>query len=508
MPCGHVCTVRLPGPLSWSKNLRRPRRHTAAVWYNLHMVCFTSFARRIFPRAVVILCLLLLAAGCNYHGRIKRGIYQTPSFDDKIEARVMVVADKYIQHSFTFKDRNLTPINAYIIRVDDGAAVAAADALGTLFSEVDVNLYKYRRNYDYIAELDYKVEEDNDSFYRPEAENGLIFFRKYIVPKFHTYVILTLRDPHTRQPIIQLAEDRVSYLSFNNTAIGIYWLNKMTLSLLFPVMAPAYTSAAGNSIRKTLEEDLRACLRRIMKNLEENRVLFMPGQSAGHPRNDGPYRKLLEKTLYVETPAGHGTGFFISPNGYFITNAHVVENYRDARYYLYEDLPIDPHRAEPPFRYARVVKVNHARDLALLKAEGNFPYFKLDSDRSHYKTGENVLALGNPKTEQFSVTKGIISALKSNNGLDVIQTDAAISSGNSGGPLVLQKTGEVVGVNQKVIKPHLAENIGFAITAFEVKRTLDIDQPIDEEKLRREEVLSLPQTRRAPEDMYQNEKIM
>ena len=115
------------------------------------MVCFSSFARRLFPCAVVILCLL--AAGCNYHGRLKRGIYKTPDFDDKIEARVMVVADKYLQHSFTFKDRNLTPINSYVIRVDDGAAVAAADALGTLFSEVDVDLYKYRHNYDYIAEL-------------------------------------------------------------------------------------------------------------------------------------------------------------------------------------------------------------------------------------------------------------------------------------------------------------------------------------------------------------------
>ena len=470
------------------------------------MVCFSSFARRLFSGAVVILCLL--AAGCNYHGRLKRGIYKTPDFDDKIEARVMVVADKYLQHSFTFKDRNLTPINSYVIRVDDGAAVAAADALGTLFSEVDVDLYKYRHNYDYIAELDYLVDEETDSFYRPEVEDGFLWLRKYIVPKFHTYVILTLRDPHTRQPVIQLHNDELSYLSFNNTAIGLYWANKVTFSLLFPVLAPAYTSAAGGSIRKTLEEDLRSCLRNIMKDLEENRVLFTPGQSAGHPRNDGRYRKLLEKTLYVETPSGHGSGFFISPDGYFITNAHVVGNYRDVRYYLYEDLPIDPQRAEPPFRYARVVKVNHARDLALLKAEGKFPYFKLDSDRSHYKTGATVWALGNPKTEQFTVTEGIISALKNKNGLDVIQTDAAISQGNSGGPLVLRETGEVIGVNQSGIKPELAENISFSITAFEVKRTLGIDQPIDEEKLRREEILSLPQTRRSPEDMYQNEKIM
>ena len=448
------------------------------------MVCFTTFTRRLLPCAAVVLCLL--AAGCNYHGRMKRGIYQTPAFDHKIQARVMVVGDKYIQPSFTFKDRNLTPVNSYIIRVDDGAAVAAADALGTLFSTVDVNYYKYRQDYDYIAELDYRVDEEDETFYRPHAENGFWWFKKYRVPRFHTYVTLTLRNPHSRQPIIQLSQDRLSYLTFNNTAVGIYWLNKMTLSLLFPVIAPAYTSAAGNSIRKTLEKDLRACLQNIMTDLEENRILFAPGQQASLARNDGPYKYLLEKTLYVETPAGHGTGFFISPSGYFITNAHVVKNYRDVRYYLYGDLPVTPRRAEPPFRYARVVRVNHARDLALVKAEGKFPYFTLDGDRSHYQTGEPVLALGNPKTEQFTVTKGIISAVKNHNGLDVIQTDAAISSGNSGGPLVLVKTGQVIGVNQQVIRPDLAENIGFSISAFEVMRTLGITQPLDEKTLRRE----------------------
>ena len=448
------------------------------------MVCFTTFTRRLLPCAAVVLCLL--AAGCNYHGRMKRGIYQAPAFDHKIQARVMVVGDKYIQPSFTFKDRNLTPVNSYIIRVDDGAAVAAADALGTLFSTVDVNYYKYRQDYDYIAELDYRVDEEDETFYRPHAENGFWWFKKYRVPRFHTYVTLTLRNPHSLQPIIQLSQDRLSYLTFNNTAVGIYWLNKMTLSLLFPVIAPAYTSAAGNSIRKTLEEDLRACLQNIMTDLEENRILFAPGQQASLARNDGPYKYLLEKTLYVETPAGHGTGFFISPSGYFITNAHVVKNYRDVRYYLYGDLPVTPRRAEPPFRYARVVRVNHARDLALVKAEGKFPYFTLDGERSHYQTGEPVLALGNPKTEQFTVTKGIISAVKNHNGLDVIQTDAAISSGNSGGPLVLAKTGQVIGVNQQVIRPDLAENIGFSISAFEVMRTLGITQPLDEKTLRRE----------------------
>ena len=466
------------------------------------MVCLKKCLRRILSGAMLV-CVLFIV-GCNYHGRLKRGFYKTPSFDDKIEASVMVAADKFIQHSFTFKDDNLTPINSYIIRVDDGAAVAAADALGTLFSRVEVNSYALRSQYDYTAELDYKVTEENDYESRLYADEGFLWVRNYRFPKFHTFVTLTLRDPQTRLPVIKLSASRTSYLKFSNTAMGAYWLNRITFSLLFPVIAPAYTSAAGGSIRKTLEDDLRFCLRKIMKELDENRVLFRPGYSAAMHRNDSRYRKWLEKTVYIETPQGHGSGFFISPDGYLITNAHVVGKNRDVRYYLYEDLPFEPRRAEPPFRYARLVKINHARDLALLKAEGKFPYFKLDADRSHYQTGASVLVLGSPQEEYFSVTEGIISTLKNDNGVDTIQTDAAVNAGNSGGPLVLRATGQVIGVNTQSYKPTLADGIHFAISAFEIKRTLGIDQPLDEEKLRREEIHARPSTPRDTGNMYQD----
>lgn len=438
---------------------------------------------------------MLFSAGCNYHGRLKRGIYKTPSFDDKIDARVLVVSDQFIQNTFTFKDYNLTPVNAYVIRMDDGGAVAAADALATLFSRVDVDEYRFRRHYDYLAELDYHVQERGEERFELASNERYLWVRKYWAPQFYTTVTLTLRNPHTREAVIKLDAERLSYLEFNNAATGIHWFNQLTFSLLFPVIAPVYTQTAGASIRKTLERDLRSCLREIMRDMEENRILFARGQES-FPRNDHKYRELLSKTTYVETPDGHGSGFFISEDGYMITNAHVVGKERDVRFYLYEDLPIEPRRAEPPFRYARVVKVNRSRDLALLKAEGKFPYFELDDDRSHYKTGETVFALGNPEYEYWTVTQGIISALKNDNGIDTIQTDAAVNHGNSGGPLVLRSTGKVIGMTSSGLSKQFAEGINFSITAFEVKRTLGINQPVDEEKLRREEVEKLPLTGR------------
>lgn len=459
------------------------------------MVCFPTWIRRICP--LILSAVVLFSAGCNYHGRLKRGIYKTPSFDDKIDASVLVVSDKFIQHLFTFKDYNLTPVNAYVIRVDDGAAVAAADAMATLFSRVHVDEYRFRHQYDYIAEMDYDVSEEGEERFALVSNDRFIWMRKYWVPQFRTRVTLTIRNPKTRVAVIKLSAQRLSYLEFNNAAIGIHWFNQLTGSLLFPIIGPVYTATAGGSIRKTLEQDLRSCLREIMRDMEENRMIFGrgPGQES-FPRNDHKYREMLMKTTYVETPSGHGSGFFISEDGYMITNAHVVKGQRDARYYLYEDLPFDSHRSEPPFRYARVVKVNHSRDLALLKAEGKFPYFELDDDRSHYKTGETVLALGNPENDYWTMAEGIISALKNDNGVDTIQTDAAVNHGNSGGPLVLRSTGKVIGVTSSGMPKEVAEGINYSITAFEVKRTLGIDQPIDEEKLLREEVEKLPMSGR------------
>ena len=142
--------------------------------------------------------------------------------------------------------------------------------------------------------------------------------------------------------------------------------------------------------------------------------------------------------------------------------------------------------------------------MALLKAEGTFPYFKLDADRSHYQTGDAVFAVGNPMEEFWSVSEGIISALKNENGVDVIQSDVAINRGNSGGPLVNKKNGNVIGVTSYGYKNAEASGLNFSISAFEVKRTLGIDQPIDEEKLLREEIVSRPAAPRKQSALYQD----
>lgn len=456
------------------------------------MTPFPTRKKCLFP-ALVFLFALFFACGCNYHGRLKRNLYHATPFDEKIEASVLVPADQFLQQTFSFKDPNISRTQTFVLRTNDGAAVAVADALGTLFSRVEVDAYTRRSQYDYVAEVDYAVTR-SDYLIDCRAhwdERSFLWFRKYYVPQVTTHLKLTLRNPHTRQPVLQQSAQRTSFVEYGTVSQVFYFTNRATLSLLYPVFGPAYAHSAGKDLAKTLEKDLVSCLKEIMPKLAENRLLFSKTHKAeAFPRNDAAFRPLLEKVVFLEVDDGIGSGFFISPDGYLLTNAHVVGNNRDVRYYLYQDLPFETGRADTPQRYARVVKKNTKRDLALLKAEGEFPYFELETDRSRYKTGATVWALGNPMAEKWAVTEGIISAISNKNGWDVLQTDAAISQGNSGGPLVARDSGKVLGITFGGIPS--GDGVGFVQTAFEVQRTLGLSFPIDEERLEAEETAALP----------------
>lgn len=160
---------------------------------------------------------------------------------------------------------------------------------------------------------------------------------------------------------------------------------------------------------------------------------------------------------------GGGTGFFVTEDGLILTNKHVVID-SDARYIVVTDAG-DEYEAT-------VLATDVFLDLAVLKIEGSgFPTVMLgDSDR--VKTGQSVIAIGNTLSEfPNSVTKGIVSGVNrtiiAGNGFGdeevidgAIQTDAAISEGNSGGPLI-NLYGEVIGVNTAVSRE--GQSLGFAI---------------------------------------------
>jgi serine protease Do len=168
---------------------------------------------------------------------------------------------------------------------------------------------------------------------------------------------------------------------------------------------------------------------------------------------------------------GIGSGVIISPNGYIITNNHVVDGATDIKVTL----------SDRRILQAKLIGNDPLTDLAVIKIEGNnFPNVPL-GDSSKLQPGQTVLAFGNPFGFRFTVTRGIVSALNRPNPYNddprkpgqYIQTDAAINPGNSGGPLV-NAHGEVVGINTFLISPSGSfSGMGFAIPTSIVNPVMD-----------------------------------
>ena len=111
------------------------------------------------------------------------------------------------------------------------------------------------------------------------------------------------------------------------------------------------------------------------------------------------------------------------------------------------------------------------KDLALISVKGNkFPCLRL-AKGNEGGVGSDVIAIGTPKGLSWSVSKGIVSAIRDSNSLRIIQTDAAVNTGNSGGPLVDLKTGRVIGVNTFGFKKSTSEGLNFAISSLDVIQT-------------------------------------
>jgi serine protease Do len=178
---------------------------------------------------------------------------------------------------------------------------------------------------------------------------------------------------------------------------------------------------------------------------------------------NSPFGQFFQGPMRQQQPAyehGLGSGVIISPDGYIVTNNHVIDGATDIHVTM-------SNREVYP---AKLIGADPLTDLAVIKIEGHgFPSIPW-GDATKLQPGQTVLAFGNPYGFQFSVTRGIVSALNRPNPESdrrkpgqFIQTDAAINQGNSGGALV-DARGELIGINTFLYSPSGAfAGMGFAI---------------------------------------------
>ncbi|MDL2408983.1 trypsin-like peptidase domain-containing protein [Rhizobium calliandrae] len=170
----------------------------------------------------------------------------------------------------------------------------------------------------------------------------------------------------------------------------------------------------------------------------------------------GPAVSRIER---VGGRGGHGSGFAVSPDGLIVTNNHVVDDAKIVRITTPDGSVTE----------GRVLGRDVDTDIALIRANSGVGAWARLGDSKRLRRGHIAIAIGNPLGFEWTVTAGIVSALgrsmRSASGRlmdDVIQTDAALNPGNSGGPLV-SSSGEVIGVNTAVIQG--AQSIAFAVAS-------------------------------------------
>jgi len=194
----------------------------------------------------------------------------------------------------------------------------------------------------------------------------------------------------------------------------------------------------------------------------------------------GPIEDAVRSVVLIRTPSGLGTGFVVGGGTLVATNFHVIEGATEAHAEFQDGSSI----AFIGFRIA-----SPEYDLAILELPNNAPAAALRLSDDLPDIGTDVFAIGSPKGLAGSVSKGVISAYRRWSELGPlmkdrlhsfgysldgrwVQTDAAINSGNSGGPLVLS-TGEVIGINTLAAPPSVGQSINFAVLASHLAQFLD-----------------------------------
>ena len=247
--------------------------------------------------------------------------------------------------------------------------------------------------------------------------------------------------------------------ALDNNSVGALLSLDQAMETLAARVTPAIVNVTVTSHTKVSSSD---------DNAQDMQQFFGPfGQFFGQQMQ--PRHMMPQPQQRVEH--GLGSGVIISPDGYIVTNNHVVEGATDVR------VTMSDRRILP----AKVVGTDPLTDLAVIKIEGhdlpNAPW----GDSTKLRQGQTVLAFGNPYGFRFTVTRGIVSALNRPNPSsddahkpgEFIQTDAAINPGNSGGPLV-NAHGEVVGINTFLVSPSGSfSGMGFAIPTQIVRPTVE-----------------------------------
>ena len=245
------------------------------------------------------------------------------------------------------------------------------------------------------------------------------------------------------------------------SAAGALWTAAVAMAIAIsqPIASQAHEESYADLIEEISPSVVNITTTALRKQSGNQLILQFP---EGSPFREmfrdlmGPQNESVQRTTQL------GSGFIVSPEGYIVTNNHVIKDASEIVVELFSGESVD----------AEIVGTDPNTDLALLKIETDVPLHAAEfGDSDVVRVGDRVFAIGNPFGQGFSVSSGIVSARNralSGSFDDYIQTDASINRGNSGGPL-FNTDGEVIGVNTFILSTRGAQagsvGVGFSMAS-------------------------------------------
>lgn len=337
-------------------------------------------------------------------------------------------------------------------------------------------------NEEKVSESDAEIVTEQKEIQEPQVE--------YSIPECSSLIFsrdIDYKNPYIKETRLEFAKKRYSFRRYVTagicgmlvgaiicgTTIGLT-MHAQDASGQNRVNLAQYSMSDSDGVVMTSTNEI------LGKELDVSRIAEKVGPSVVGIVNNQTYTA-WNGGVY-EQQGGSGSGIIISSDGYIITNSHVIEGASS----------IDVVLNSGDKYIASLVGYDSKTDLAVLKINAtNLPAAELGKS-ADLKVGELAVAIGNPLGLEFqgSVTAGVISALNRTMEVEgrqytLVQTDAAINPGNSGGPLV-NKYGQVIGINTVKISSSTAEGMGFAIP-------IDVALPIIEELIENGYVSGRPQ---------------
>lgn len=291
----------------------------------------------------------------------------------------------------------------------------------------------------------------------------------------------------TIKPVINSMKIKSEYVKrkyVSSIDLNVTWLfNKRGDRTVLEVKDLIAFKGADLSLKSLIAQALKASLTNVASNdslfkslMDESKnntdpislfkkIELVTTQIPAFTKNKDLIQYLMKGVVTIKHNDGHGSGFFIDENGYLITNYHVIKGKTTVDVQLNESITLS----------AEIIRSDEVYDVALLKVNGkDFRALTLLNSDSAL-AGEDVFAIGTPADISLgqSVTKGIISGRRKIGEKVFIQTDVAINSGNSGGPL-LNEDGKVIGMVTMKLVGGGVQGIGFCVPTNTILEVLNI----------------------------------